>query len=161
MWTKRQLIEQAYETFGLASYVFDLSPEQMISALKNLDSMMASWGAIGIRLGYLLPSSPDQSDLDQKSGLPDYANEAVYMALAIKRAPTVGKAIARETKVDAKGAYDRMLSKMASEKLVEMQYPRNTPAGAGNKPYRYERGPFLPPPVDPITVSGDGPLTLD
>lgn len=161
MWTKRQLIEQAYESFGLASYVFDLSPEQMISALNSLDSMMASWGAVGVRLGYLLPSSPDQSDLDQESGLPDYANEAVFLALAIRRAPTVGKALSRDTKVDAKGAYDRMLAKMASEKVIPMQYPRMTPAGAGNKPYRYERGPFLPPPADPITVGGDGPLTLD
>lgn len=161
MWTKRQLIEQAYESFGLASYVFDLSPEAMNSALNSLDSMMASWGAIGIRLGYLLPASPGESDLDQPSGLPDYANEAVYLALAIKRATTVGKVVSRDAKVEANSAYGRMLTKMATENLREMQYPRLTPAGAGNKPYRYERGPFLQPPVDPITVGGDGPLTLE
>lgn len=161
MWTKRQLIEQAFEAFGLANYVFDLTPEQLQGALRRLDSLMASWDGLGIRLGYLLPSSPDDSDLDQPSGLPDYATEAVFLALAIRLAPGIGKMISRDTKVDAKAAYDHMLSKMAGEKLTEMQYPRNTPAGAGNKPYRYERGPFLSPPVDPLTVGDDGALTLD
>lgn len=161
MWTKRQLIEQAFEAIGLAGYVFDLSPEQMQSALRRLDSLIASWGSIGVRLGYLLPSSPDDSDLDQPSGLPDYANEAVFMALAIRLAPGIGKTLAPETKATAKSAYDGMLAKMAANNLQPMQYPRNTPAGAGNKPYRYERGPFLPPPGDPLEVGGDGNLTLE
>lgn len=161
MWTKRQLIEQAYEAFGLANYVFDLSPEQMQGALNRLDSMMASWDGACIRLGYLLPSTPGSSDLDQLSGLPDYANEAVYLALAIRLAPGIGKVISRDTKGDAKAAYDRMLAKLAADNMPQMQYPRNTPAGAGNKPYRYERGPFLQPPADPVTAGGDGAITLD
>ena len=28
-WTKRQFIEQAFDEIGLASYAFDLGPEQM------------------------------------------------------------------------------------------------------------------------------------
>mgnify|MGYP003525752305 CR=1 FL=1 len=51
-WTKRQFVTQAFEEIGLAAYVFDLTPEQLQSALRRLDSMMASWNAKGIRLGY-------------------------------------------------------------------------------------------------------------
>ena len=28
-WTKRQIVTQAFEEIGLASYVFDLEPEQL------------------------------------------------------------------------------------------------------------------------------------
>ena len=49
-WTKRQYIEQAFEEVGLAAYVFDLTPEQLQSALRKLDAMMAEWNAKGLRL---------------------------------------------------------------------------------------------------------------
>jgi hypothetical protein len=51
-YTKRQFISAAFEEIGLASYVFDLQPEQLQSALRRLDAMMADWNAKGIRLGY-------------------------------------------------------------------------------------------------------------
>ena len=50
-WTKREYIEQAFEEIGLASYVFDLTPEQLQSALRKLDAMLAEWNAKGLRLG--------------------------------------------------------------------------------------------------------------
>jgi len=40
-----------------------------------------------------------------------------------------------------------------------MQFPKNMPAGAGNKPWRYNN-PFLLPPADPVTVGPDGDLEL-
>ena len=52
---KRQFISAAFEEIGLASYVFDLQPEQLQSALRRLDAMMADWNAKGIRLGYPAP----------------------------------------------------------------------------------------------------------
>ena len=72
-YTKRDIVEQAFEEIGLASYVFDLQPQQLESALRRLDAMMATWNAKGIRLGYPLPSSPADSDLDQEVGVPDNA----------------------------------------------------------------------------------------
>ena len=42
-WTKRQLLSQAYEEIGLANYVFDIQPEQEMSALRRLDAMVQSW----------------------------------------------------------------------------------------------------------------------
>jgi len=72
-YSKRQFVTAAFEEIGLASYVFDLNPEQMESALRRLDAMMADWNAKGIRLGYPLPSSPQNSDLDEQTNVPDSA----------------------------------------------------------------------------------------
>ena len=80
-WTKRQFVTQAFEEIGLASYVFDLTPEQLQSALRRLDTMIAAWNALGIRLGYPLPSSPQDSDLDEPTLVPDWANEAIITSI--------------------------------------------------------------------------------
>ena len=87
-WTRRQFVEQAFEEIGYASYVYDLEPEQLESAGRRLDAMVASWNGKGIRLGYPLPSSPELASLDTETEVPDYANEAIYTNLAVKLAPT-------------------------------------------------------------------------
>jgi len=63
-YSKRQFVEAAFEEVGLAAYVFDLQPQQLESALRRLDAMMAEWNAKGIRLGYPLPGSPQNSDIN-------------------------------------------------------------------------------------------------
>lgn len=70
-YSKRQFVAAAFEEIGLASYVFDLQPEQLQSALRRLDAMIADWNGKGIRLGYPLPGSPQYSDLDEPSEVPD------------------------------------------------------------------------------------------
>ena len=40
-WTKRQIVEQALEELGLASYVFDMQPEQVESAKVIIERMEA------------------------------------------------------------------------------------------------------------------------
>ena len=106
-WTKRQFIEQAFDEIGLASYAFDLTPEQMQSALRRLDTMIAAWNALGIRLGYPLPSSPQDSDLDEQTNVPDRSNEAIYTNLAIKLAPSYGKQVMPDTKARPKNRTTR------------------------------------------------------
>ena len=86
-YTKRQFVTAALEEIGLASYVFDLQPEQLQSALRRLDALMAEWNGKGIRLGYPLPSSPQDSDLDEESNVPDSANEAVIPSPTLAKAP--------------------------------------------------------------------------
>jgi hypothetical protein len=44
-WTKRQFITQAFEEIGLAAYVFDLTTEQLQSALRRMDAMVAGWNS--------------------------------------------------------------------------------------------------------------------
>lgn len=158
-YTKRQFVTAALEEIGLASYVFDLQPEQLQSALRRLDALMADWNGKGIRLGYPLPSSPQDSDLDEESNVPDSANEAVILNLAIRLAPSYGKQVAIETKASAKQGYDVLLQRATVP--PQQQFPGSLPSGAGNKPWRVYDGPFIRPPVDPVTVGPDGPLEFN
>jgi len=71
MTTKRQIVELAYASVGLAGFVYDLQPEQLELARRILDSQMATLNIKGIRLGWPIPSSPDSGDLDEETNLPD------------------------------------------------------------------------------------------
>lgn len=155
-WTRRQFVEQAFEEIGYASYVYDLEPEQLESAGRRLDAMVASWNGKGIRIGYPLPSSPELADLDTETGVPDYANEAIYLNLATRLAPTVGKMLSIETKANAKSLYNLLLQQ--ASRPLEQQLPNTMPAGAGNKPWRNDDSPFLRDPVDPLLAGEDGPI---
>jgi len=158
-YSKRQFVTAALEEIGLASYVFDMQPEQLQSAMRRLDSMMADWNGKGIRLGYPLPSSPEDSDLDQESEVPDSAFEAIITNLAIKIAPSYGKMVMPETKAAAKNAYNTLLQRATMPD--EQQFPGTLPAGAGNKPWRVTDDPFIPKPVDPVLAGEDGPIDLN
>lgn len=158
-WTKRDYIEQAFEEIGLASYVFDLTPEQLQSALRRLDSMMAEWNAKGLRLGYPLPLSPGQSNLDEQTYVPDLANEAIYTNLGIRIAPSFGKGVMPDSKGIAKTAYNTVV--LAFSMPIEQQLPGTMPAGAGNKRWRNFDSPFLRKPVDPVLAGEDGILNYN
>lgn len=149
-WTKRQFVEQAFEEIGYAAYTYDLQTEQLQAALRRLDALMATWNSRGIKLGYPLPSTPDASDLDEVTGVPDKANEAVYLNLAIRIAPIVGKMVSAETKASAKSAYGEVIRDAA--KPSEMQLPTTMPAGAGNKPWRRTDNEFLRPVDDGVVL---------
>lgn len=154
-YSKRQFVTAAFEEIGLASYVFDLSPDELQMAVRRLDAMMAEWNASGIRLGYPIPTSPQNTDLDTSTDVPDVANEAIITNLAVRLAPGFGKQVMPDTKQIARSSYKTVLSKYSA--IVEQQLPGTMPAGAGNKPWRYD-DPFLQDPVDPLEVGGDGVL---
>lgn len=155
-YSKRQFVAAAFEEIGLASYVFDLQSEQFQSALRRLDAMMAEWNGKGIRLGYPLPNSPQDSDLDEPTLVPDWANEAIITNGAVRIAPGFGRTPMADTKITAKAAYNTLLSRAAMP--MEQQFPNTLPAGAGNKPWRMYDNPFLGPEVDPVDAGPDGPI---
>ena len=158
-WTKRQLISEAFAELGLAASDFDLQPEEMQTALRRLDSMLAMWDGKGIRLGYPLPSSPDDSDLDQASGLPDGAVETVYLNLAMRIAPSFGKAVSIDTRRNAGAGYDRL--QIAAAQPLPPQQPSTMPRGAGNKPWRPLSSPFFSKPqATPLQISPGGDLDI-
>jgi hypothetical protein len=154
-YSKRQFVSAAFEEIGMAEYVFDLQPEQLQSALNRLDAMLAEWNAKGLRLGYSLPSSPQDSDLDEPTFAPDSAWEAIITNLAIRIAPGYGKAVSPDTRVTAKAAYNTLLQRAAFP--LEQQLPETMPTGQGNKPWRWDN-PFVPRPVDPVDAGPDGPI---
>lgn len=158
-WTKRQYIEQAFVEIGMAGYVFDLTPEEMNTALRQLDSMVAAWNAKGIRLGWPMTSSPQNADLDELTEITDAANEAIYCGLAVRIAPTFGKTVGGQTQFFAKQAYDQLLSIAALP--PEKQLPCTLPAGAGNKPWRNNDSPFIRPPSDSLDAGPDGEIEFN
>ena len=127
-WTKLQFIEAAFEEIGLASYNFDLNPGDLESALRRLDAMIAAWNAVGIRINYPLPSSPENSDLSSETGVPDFANQAIILKLAIQLAPGFGKTVSQDTKVGASDAYRALSIHFAQ--APERQLPETMPFGA-------------------------------
>lgn len=159
-WTKRQFITQAFEEIGLAAYVFDLAPEQISSAARRLDSMIAGWNANGVRIGYPIPSTPDASTIDDDTGVPDYANEAIYLGLAVRLGPSFGKVVSAETKQFADMAYNN-LANQAAIPTPEMAMPGNMPRGQGQKPWRNFNNPFVNKPTDQLEAGSDGEVTLE
>ena len=158
-WSKLDLINQAFEEVGIAPYVFDLSTEQLKSALRKLDTMVAAWEAMGIRLGYPLPSSPAESQLSNASGLPDWAVGAVYQNLALQLASLVGKEPSAELKKNARMGYNSVLAK--TRNIPEMRLPRNMPAGQGHKPWRQPAWPFLNHEEHPLDAESDSELEIN
>lgn len=155
-WTKREFVLQAFAEIGLPAYVYDLQPEQLQTALNRLDSMMATWNADGLRIGYPLSSSPSTTDLDQDSGVPDAANEAIYLNLAIRIASSVGKTPSDDLRRSAWTAYNSLCGMFAE--VPQRLRPSDVPAGAGNKPWRVYGDPFLSPSPEPLTTGKDGDL---
>lgn len=104
-WTKRNIIEQAYAEIGKAAYEFDLQPEDLQAALRQLDAMMAMWsGTQGIRIGFA--GGNGFGELDPETEVPMWAVEALYYNLALRLAPGFGKTPSPLTIMNAKMALD-------------------------------------------------------
>lgn len=158
-WTKRQLVAEGLGEVGLASFEFDTTPDEQQMVLRRLDTMMATWEARGVRVGYRFPASPDASNLDDDSGLPDSAVETAYLNLAIRIAPSFGKVVSGETKKNARDGWDLLL--VAAAQPIEQQLPSTLPRGAGQKPWRAQNQPFFPrPSTDPLVVDQGGDLDI-
>ena len=159
-WTKQQLVEAALEEIGLASYIYDLSPEQLLSAVKRMDAMVSGWNTNGIRIGYPLVSDPDNSLLNTDTGIPDFAAEAIFLGLAIRIAPSYGKSVPIETKANYDLAYNNMCNAVALP-VPERQLPGAMPKGQGVKPWRNYNSPFINPSEEGILAGGDGQITFE
>lgn len=159
-WTKREFIDQAFEEIGLSAHVYDITPEQRWSALRRLDSMMASWNANGIRIGWALPSKPDMSDIDNQTNAPDVANEAIYCNLAVRLASAFGKTASPELKQLADASYSNLLNQTI-EPPPERQMPNTMPRGAGNKPWRNFNNPFVRSPQESLEAGADNNIILE
>ena len=147
-WTKKELIQEAFDAIGLASYSFDIQEDQYVSVLRKLDSMMASWNGLGIRLSYPLYDTQSDSDINEASNIPDWANEAVYLNLATRIAPSFGKLLSADVKQNAKSAYDIIITR--TNRPPEYQVT-GLPRGQGAKSYRNTGKVFLDKPTVPVT----------
>lgn len=161
-WTKRQYVLQAFEEIGLASYIYDLTADQLQSAVRRMDAMIGGWNANGVRIGYPLPANPNSTDLDADCNCPDYAHEAIYLGLAVRLAPAYGKVVSPETKTFADLAYSNMANQVAIP-TPERELPRTMPRGTGTKPWRNFNNPFVygPQTDADVNAGSDGPINLE
>lgn len=161
-WTKRQLVAEAYAELALAGFYFDLTADELEAGLRRMDSMLGTWTAQGIAIGYTAAASQDASALDQDSGIPQYANEAVYTALAVRIAAGKGKRPADTLRTTAKAAYDALLSTLARDAMQEQQFREGTPAGAGSRLRGISTRPFLTAPdTETLQIGADGGLNFN
>jgi hypothetical protein len=152
--TKREIIDTAYTHVGLASYVFDLTAEELQHARRSLDAMMAQWGIKGARVGYNAGA-----DLYDESGLPDWAVDAAALNLGLRLAGAVGKPVMPETRRAARDAYTAVLTQTAYRAPMTPDV-RQIPAGAGNR-MTYSQNRLYLDETQPIVETGpDGALDL-
>lgn len=149
MWKKRDIVTQALEELGLASYVYDMQPEQLESVKRRLDVMVAGWNAEGIRIGCPI-GTLGTSDLDEDSGIPDVSIEAVYTNLAVLIGPMFGRVVSETTKGRAKHTKDVLMARAFVPPRQIL--PSTMPAGAGN---RFSQ-PFITPTSEPVTDGSGG-----
>jgi len=152
-WSKRDLIIQALDELGLASYVFSIEPEQFVSAARKLDMIANSWSAEGVDIGYSGSSSPDSGDLDSDSGIIGLAVEAVVLTLAIRLSPSYGKEIPIAL-ISSAAKAKRSLMVALSPPVPQMSYGEMLHRGAGAK--RVTTPDYYQNPADTID-SGSGP----
>lgn len=160
-WTKRQIIEQAFDELAIAGYNFDISPDELQSAARRLDALMGVWIGQGVTLPYAFSSDPASANIDAESGLPMVAIEAVYLALAIRTAASKGKALSSSTKTAAKAAYDSLVATIAKAGVQQVQLASGTPMGAGHKSHGTLGGAFFTDPnTDTLKLSDSGGLNF-
>jgi hypothetical protein len=158
-YSKKQFVQAALEEIGLAAHIFDASPEEIESGVRRLDAMIGEWNARGISLGYPMPDNPEDTQIEQKTAVPDSANEAIITGLAVRLGPSYGKTLARETKVRAKNGFDALVMLSGVTSPLEKQLPSTMPVGAGHKVYQSGSGnPFFQKPLDPVDANSSGEL---
>lgn len=126
MTTKNDLIAAALGSLGIASFIFDATPEQLQDAVGRMNRMAATWDGMGIRLGYNFGT-----DINAESGIPDTAEECFVENLAVRIGPTFGKVPSAETKIAARQGFNAMLTARAV--IPTVPRPSNMPVGAGNR----------------------------
>lgn len=158
MWTKAQIVTDAFGELALAGHVFDIEPEEQQQALRRLEMMLGNWEGRGITLGYSFSGTPDGIEADADSGLPDAAVETVVINLAKRIAAGFGKALTPQQLQDARDSFAVLLRQAAFP--PEMQLPGTMPRGAGLKPWRRARPFFQAPSDSPLTVNDGGDLDI-
>jgi len=131
-WTKREIITQAFGELGLASYVFNLTAEELQDAMRRLDTLMGLCTTRNIIFTtvYPQPATYGAGDLDDDTNAPDDALEPMYLNLAIRLAPSFGKTPSPDTRAAAKAGYTTMLGQYVVGAQVKLT---KTIKGAGAK----------------------------
>lgn len=133
--TKQQLLDLAFEEIGLAGYSFDITAAETASALRRLDALMAEWNGPGmnIPISYNFPPAIGGSSVADATGVPDFAFNAVGIALALAIMPVIGKTMSAETRLRMGQGMNALRAAYAH--IPERGLPHSVIRGAGAKPF--------------------------
>jgi hypothetical protein len=132
---KGDYVDGAYEQMTIWGVTTNATPREVEIALKRLNGLLLHWENQNIFLGWNVGAE----DPNDESGLPDWAQEAVFTNLAIKLLPVYGRGATLEQKQDAAAAYEAITLSC----INNMEYPDTMPVGAGNQRYGYSSRRFF------------------
>lgn len=124
--TKGELVSAALSELGIADFEFDITPEEVTSGIRRMDSMLAQWSAKGVVINYPFGDLDASAD----SGVPSHAEEAVTTNLAVRLASSYGKEPSPMLLTAARMAKTDLFS--FSTRPREIRFPQ-MPHGAGYK----------------------------
>ncbi len=124
-YTKQAIISLAHELCGIAGFEFELAPDEIASALRVMDLMMAEhpFNLMGYNSD-LPPSLPEDA-----SGIADIDVPAVYHYLAVRIAASKGKTLGPNVGAQVSMTFNRASSRYAS--VPRMPIAPNTVRGIG------------------------------
>lgn len=132
--TKLYILNEAFDELGLAGYVFNLSPNDQMAALRKLDALVATWEAQGLTINWLFSTDPNTSDPNDEVTVPDSSLTPLTTNLAVRMAPSYGKQVSPDTKQAA--AYGLNALRTQRAVIPQQRFPETLPIGTGNNfPY--------------------------
>lgn len=124
---KRDIVEMAFEFCGSAGYEFERTPEEIASALRELDTMMAEWPWSELDYNFSEYGAGLPTDL---SGLPNDAIGAASKMLGLRIAPSMGKSLSPAVAAPLTMAYNLVCSKYGGSP-PQARIPALTVRGSG------------------------------
>lgn len=148
MKTKIQLVSQAFDELRINGITSKAENEDVVLALQSLEQLMSE---LTFDIGWRFEDNPDPNS---SSGIPLYAESAVYLSLAVRIAPRYGKD-ANLIRMQAESSMSRLMARVCKPRQIN--YPSRMPMGLGNRrSYRFENQ-FMPvvvqAPISPNTES--------
>lgn len=128
--TKGDIVSAAYVQSQVNALTAPATAEQTNLGLDMLDRMMTALPSQGITLPYILTKPPVATD---QSGIPDYAEQAIILNLAIKILPLLGRQASVDLRADAKTSLDGLRDQEAPPVSTNPYMP----IGAGGSRWAY------------------------
>jgi hypothetical protein len=160
MKTKIQLVSMAFDELRINGITSSADSEDNVLALQSLEQLVSE---LNIDIGWRFEDQPDPNTM---SGIPQYAESAIYMALAVRIAPRYGKD-AGLIRTQASAAMSALVARV--NKPRQVSYPTRMPMGLGNRrQYPYSQQ-FMPAPdiapnsinTEVFSVGDSRPIVLD
>ena len=144
---KGKIVDLAFKLAGINTRTKSASPTETEDWLFFLEGMLNQMNGQTIRLGYVMEEVPDS---DTESGIPSWANDGIYSALAVRMRPYFTLAPDSDLMTQARKGMNTILSRTSD--VHQVQYSGRMPKGSGNNT-TYSNKYFYN--VDQIITGGD------